>query len=249
MFAPLRAVTVDLWHTLITETIGIPEQRAQARLKAIMAALEQLGWPVSEEQMVRAYILTGEEHQEIQVAGRDLTAEAHVSLFLAAIDPVRAAQLPPAQHDKLVALYGTSGMIVPPIIIDGAYELLGTLRAAGLRMALISNTGRTPGRILRPFLEKANLAGFFDVLIFSDEVGLAKPNPEIFALTLQALGVEPSKAAHIGDDPILDLLGAQRSMMRCVVINAERPATLSENDCWAQGLTDIPQLLGIATGD
>jgi putative hydrolase of the HAD superfamily len=98
----------------------------------------------------------------------------------------------------------------------GAAEILADLGGRGVRLALICNTGRTPGTMLRIVLARLGLSGFLSVLTFSDEVGLRKPHPEIFLRTLAALGVSPSDAVHVGDDVTTDIAGARKVGMRAV---------------------------------
>ena len=71
-----------------------------------------------------------------------------------------------------------------PDITPGAVEAVRELRARGLRLGLISNTGRTPGRVLRRLLEDADLLPCFDVLVFSDEARVRKPAAAIFRRVL-----------------------------------------------------------------
>ena len=77
---------------------------------------------------------------------------------------------------------------------------------------------RTPGTTLRLLLARFGLLDSFAHLTFSDEVGVRKPAPEIFALTLRALGVPPAEAVHVGDDPVLDVHGARAAGLRCVQV-------------------------------
>ena len=109
-----------------------------------------------------------------------------------------------------------------PTVNEGAREILKSLEHRGLHLALICNTGRTPGKMLRLVLDRLALAPFLRVLTFSDEVGLRKPHPEIFWRTLSALGVAPEFAAHVGDDVTTDVAGARGVGMRAVHL---QPAT------------------------
>jgi putative hydrolase of the HAD superfamily len=92
--------------------------------------------------------------------------------------------------------------------VDGAAETLGALRGANIRLGLISDTGFTPGRVVRGFLEEAGLAGFIEVFLFSDEFGVPKPGNDIFAKALAELGVRPPQAIHVGDLRRTDIAGA-----------------------------------------
>jgi FMN phosphatase YigB (HAD superfamily) len=83
-------------------------------------------------------------------------------------------------------------------------------------LAIISDTGITPGRVLRQILEKDGVLGYFSHLTFSDELGWSKPHPEAFLSTLIALNARPDSAVHIGDLLRTDILGAQSVGMRAV---------------------------------
>jgi len=64
--------------------------------------------------------------------------------------------------------------------------------------------------------EALGLAGFLDVLVFADETGVRKPEPESFLHACRELGVEPTAALFVGDDLRNDVQGAARVGMRTV---------------------------------
>jgi putative hydrolase of the HAD superfamily len=103
-----------------------------------------------------------------------------------------------------------------PRPVPGVTELLPAL-AERYRLGLISDTGLTPGRVLRGVMRRDGLLGHFEVLTFSDELGTAKPQPEPFLHTLRLLDVPPEKAAHIGDLPETDLRGARAVGMTTIL--------------------------------
>jgi FMN phosphatase YigB (HAD superfamily) len=79
-------------------------------------------------------------------------------------------------------------------------------------MAVICNTGMAGGRVLREVLKRHGLYEFFEVTVFSNEFGYAKPDPRIFAHTLTELGgIAPRQALHVGDLEELDVEGARRA--------------------------------------
>jgi HAD superfamily hydrolase (TIGR01509 family) len=113
--------------------------------------------------------------------------------------------------------------MVPPSVDDGARAALERLRGRGIVLALVSNTMRTPGSTLRTLLERLGLLACFAHTTFSDEVGVRKPDRQIFALTLRALGVEPAAAVHVGDDSILDVLGGRAAGLRTILVTSASP--------------------------
>ena len=69
-------------------------------------------------------------------------------------------------------------------------------RIAGLRLAIVSNFDTR----LRPILKGLGVDELFNSIVISAEVGVEKPNPLIFEVACQQLGVLPEEAVHVGDD-------------------------------------------------
>jgi putative hydrolase of the HAD superfamily len=119
--------------------------------------------------------------------------------------------------------------------------VLAELRARGLRLAVICNTGRTPGKILRIILEQLGLLKHLSVQTFSDELGLRKPCAELFERTLAALAVAPHEALHVGDTLATDIAGARAIGMRAVHFCHARGADKLPAD--GETILSLPELL------
>jgi putative hydrolase of the HAD superfamily len=115
--------------------------------------------------------------------------------------------------------------MAPPAIDQGARAALEALAAGGVLLAVVSNTMRTPGEVVRQILDRAGLLPLFGVLTFSDECGIRKPARAIFLRTLEELGVPAEHAVHVGDDSILDVEGARDAGMRVIQVTADGRAT------------------------
>jgi putative hydrolase of the HAD superfamily len=87
------------------------------------------------------------------------------------------------------------------------HALLDSLREEGLKLGLVSNAF-DPGWLLRRDLEQMGIAQRIDLAVFSSEVGLRKPHPEIFQRALAALGVAPERTLFVGDRLYEDVRGA-----------------------------------------
>lgn len=97
---------------------------------------------------------------------------------------------------------------------DDVFPALRRLEARGVAMGVISNwdsrlTGLIDGLGLRPMLS---------TVVSSAEVGLHKPDPRIFELACERLGVAPESSAHVGDHYYADYIGATAAGMRAVLI-------------------------------
>ena len=89
---------------------------------------------------------------------------------------------------------------IEPEILD----MLNEITSSGVRLGLISNTEGTA------VLDWANtpLARFFEVTVFSNLVGMVKPDPHIYQHACKNLGVAPSDCIFIGDGNSDELRGA-----------------------------------------
>jgi 2-haloalkanoic acid dehalogenase type II len=77
------------------------------------------------------------------------------------------------------------------------------------------------GSISNGFADLAaiGLAHHFKVSLAAHQLGSAKPDPAIFHAACDALQVKPAEAVYVGDDPLLDVEGAQKAGLRAVWIN------------------------------
>ena len=151
---------------------------------------------------------------------RDVPVERHVATILAAVDPELPLRVGARVMAELVEAYARPALLVPPAVDPSARATLETLVARGYVLAIVSNTMRTPGVTLRKLLERYGLLGFFKHTTFSDEVGIRKPAPEIFALALRAVGGDAATAVHVGDDARLDVEGARAAGMRVIQVRS-----------------------------
>jgi HAD superfamily hydrolase (TIGR01509 family) len=101
-------------------------------------------------------------------------------------------------------------------VLGSAQALLDSLRGRGIKTGVVANSWPEPARLLRADVEAFGLGGRLDVLVFSEEVGARKPQPEIFLRALSELGVEPEDAVFVGDGLETDVQGAARVGMTTV---------------------------------
>ncbi|HEV8461628.1 MAG TPA: HAD-IA family hydrolase [Gaiellaceae bacterium] len=101
-------------------------------------------------------------------------------------------------------------------VLESAQALLDSLRRRGIKTGIVANSWPDPGRVLREDVESYGLASLLDVVVFSDDLGVSKPDPEIFLHALRTIGVEPEAAMYVGDGLVNDVQGAARVGMTTV---------------------------------
>jgi putative hydrolase of the HAD superfamily len=97
----------------------------------------------------------------------------------------------------------------------GTSEALEALRAAGYRLAVISNSD---GRAVEG-LAAAGLLAHFEAVIDSELVGCEKPDPRIFLTALERMGLSPAEALYVGDIYEVDVVGARRAGLDVILLD------------------------------
>jgi putative hydrolase of the HAD superfamily len=205
--AELDAVTLDANGTLVELVDPVP------KLERI---LRDYGVERETEAIRRAFAAEGKVY-----AGR--AAEAHhpaafaamqrectgVFLSEAGVDSVDPAEFTP----RYVGVMEFE-------LLPGVAAALERLRRSGLELAVVANFDLT----LRDRLEELAIASCFSTVVTPADAGAAKPDPRLFALALEQLGVSPERSLHIGDGAV-DEEGARASGM--AFESAPLPAALA----------------------
>jgi putative hydrolase of the HAD superfamily len=124
----------------------------------------------------------------------------------------------------------------------GLPELFRTLKASGKLIAVICNTNTTDGVIVHEALAHHGLASYLDEEIYSNEIGVAKPDPRIFAALAQRFPVDREQIVHVGDNPITDVQGATASGFGAILYDRRQRVPQSSGVIWHHD--DLPLLLG-----
>ncbi|MDP7556613.1 MAG: HAD-IA family hydrolase [Nitrospinaceae bacterium] len=93
--------------------------------------------------------------------------------------------------------------------------IFNKLKKSGVVLGVVSNWDSR----LHAILQSTNLAGHFDFILASAEVGSVKPDETIFAEALKRSGVSPHEACHIGDEPRADVQGANNAGIDAILID------------------------------
>jgi putative hydrolase of the HAD superfamily len=153
-----------------------------------------------------------EIENKVRNGGR--TSDAWRGYFFTILE---GAGLDRKEHDSLVddlwALHHRQGLWVEPI--PGARDAVRQLRDRGYRVGVVSNA---EGRVEQD-LKAAGYDGLFETVVDSHRVGVEKPDPAIFAIALERIGVEASTALFAGDVPAVDVTGARLAGIAPVLVD------------------------------
>jgi putative hydrolase of the HAD superfamily len=212
----IAAVAFDLWETLITDSPASSRRQERLRLLRMEDILRARGHAAVADRIEHAYRALWHRCQDLYWSqDRDVPCRRQIEHFLEEL-----ALAPSAFDEAMLAelehAYAHAALEVLPDAVHGAAETLAALKEHGFGIGLISNTGRTPGSVLRSILGKLGLAQSIDAMVFSNEHGHCKPRPSIFEELRRALGVRYDEMVFVGDNLYADVHGAQRCGMRAV---------------------------------
>ncbi len=110
---------------------------------------------------------------------------------------------------------------------EGMFDALAAAKKAGFKTALLSNSWGLSG------YPRERLAAVMDVVVISAEVGMRKPDPDIFTFTTGKLGLAPQVCVFVDDHPG-HLKAAQEAGMTTVLHREP-----------AQSIAELEDLLGV----
>ena len=214
----LQAVLFDLWGTLILDPPERSLPRQTWRAHEVHRVLRDHGFRVELEPVLDALIKTSSALGALQDQGTDLKAGGRAALFANVIEQAAGLRVPGPALPGVEEAIGFMPEQFQPLPEPHANQTLAAVKASGLATALVSNAGLTTAPNLRRILRDYYFLPHFDYLVFSDELGCAKPDRRIFQEALDGLNLSPDVCAYVGDSPHNDIGGAQALGMFAVQI-------------------------------
>jgi len=220
----IKAITFDLWDTIIDDESDEPKRLAKGLLtkpkqrhQLLLGALQKHHDISSHDLGVAfgvvnsAFVKCWKEH------AITWTMRERLEILLRGID----LSLPENELIKIADAMGNMEVEISPDPITGAKQAISEL-AKKYKLCIVSDTIVTPGTGLRQLLENHNLKQYFSGFAFSDEVGHSKPNRAMFDSAADQLGIPLNEMVHIGDRDHNDVKGPQALGMKAVLFTAKR---------------------------
>lgn len=234
----IRAVTFDFWGTLFRDMHG--DKRHQIRIDALTKATGATA--AAADSVLRdtmAYFM-----QQHILTQHTLTPVDAVEISCKALNVSVSTET----ADELARVFADAVLEFPPAPIEDALEAARET-AAQVPIAIISDTGFSPGRNLRVLMEREGFTPHFTATTFSDEMGVSKPQLPMFQETAQQLGVGVNELLHIGDLEPTDIVGAHQvgskgglftAVNKCFAETTRADYTFPS---WRDYITRLPELL------
>ena len=202
--APVRALTSDVWFTLLY--LRPPDQRSleKERLRIWSNPLVRAGASRSRAELAAKRLESWAAKQEATGWTPTLDDQA-THLARETGIPVSGSEV----GRELDDLINTS----PVRVAAGAIDALAKLRNQGMHLGIVSNVLHETSAGLRKLLAEKGLLSLFSSVILSSDFPWSKPRPEPFRRVLRELGTSSRYSVHVGD-LLYDVLGAQRAGVR-----------------------------------
>jgi putative hydrolase of the HAD superfamily len=206
----IKAVFFDLYNTLVG--FDPPKEETEAKI------LKELGINVTPQALLRPITAADDfiykEHSRYPIGKRskeetvELYTEYHgIILKEAGIEPswelITGILKKWLKADYKMVLY------------DDVVPTLTQLKERDLILGLISNVDRD----ITPLYQGLGLAKWLGVVVTSQEVGFNKPDPQIFRAALRKAKLRPVEALYVGDQPQIDVAGANGAGMLGILID------------------------------
>lgn len=206
----MKAITYDLWNTIFQNHFY-----NQHRFDFFIDFLNNKGLSLSEEKIrfgfKNNFYLAGINIEDINY--RHITTKERVKNLLNYLE----LDLTSTEVNVLIEGFESIMLEDPPPLKKNVRNTLKKTSETH-KIGLISNTGITPGKIIECVFKEYEILQYFDILTYSDEVGVYKPHPKIFEVALKGLKTKPEETIHVGDIIETDIKGAKAFGMKAVWI-------------------------------
>ena len=218
----IKHYSFDLWSTLIRSNPNFKKERCLFFHKHF----NTLGKSAEETKTIfRTVDLMANYTNE--KTGKNIDAE---EMYLMVIYLLNNSHVPFRDIDLRRLYQEMEDLILQyiPVVYDShTKETLEAIKAMpDTTLNLLSNTGFIKGVTLRKILDRLKLSKYFDFQLFSDELGISKPNPTIYQTLLENIhnlrndNISLKEIVHIGDNVVSDIEGAESFGINAFQVNS-----------------------------
>ena len=222
MTRKIKAITFDLWDTVFIDDSDEPKRRASGRATKAIERRRLVHEFVNKHSPVSQEIVNA-VYDTADAAFRSVWQEQHVTWTVAErlsiILKGLGQTLPVPEMDKLIRHHEEMELEFRPDFIEGVHDAIKALHK-DYKLGVISDAIFSPGRVLRTLLEGEGLLQYFDICVFSDEIGHSKPEPVVFQAAFKGFDIEPGELVHIGDREHNDIAGPQSLGAKAILCTA-----------------------------
>ena len=128
---------------------------------------------------------------------------------------IQVHQLMKKSIEVVTNAFEDSVLVHKPKLIPDVEDVLKEL-SKNFKLAIISDTGFSPGSILKQLMLDDGIDKYFSAFSFSNETGYSKPNKTAFMFAIKQLNGDVKQSTHIGDIEHTDVLGAKQLGMNAI---------------------------------
>ncbi len=219
----VKLVTLDVWETLLKTRVVIEKTALCAKPENPQTIIESFYKCYPRLRWAR---LIGDMHPRRLVSySQELVAKTANTPLTRLVECIEEA---------------FSSVGVSEVAYLDALNTIPRLASKGYMIAVIGNTVFWPSSLTRSLLDRIGLSKYMKAQVYSDEVGVVKPDRRIFHYTCRLLDASPREAIHVGDNVSEDVGGALSAGMYAALVR--RGSTTSLKVVREARLAVIPSL-------
>lgn len=233
-----QAITFDFWRTLFRNTGA--EERRQIRAEALASAsgVSVDAARAAVDEALQTFLMVHVKEQ------RTLQPEDAIPL----VEKSLGIQFDASTSAALSVAFATAILEHPPDLVEGAMEAVAAA-AERVPIALLSDSGVSPGSSLEELLRRHGLLVHFRSLVFSGDVGVSKPQSAMYHEAARSLGVPVKALFHIGDLEPTDIRGALNVGARAALFAGDNRRFIDKTSAhftftsWQSFIDRLPRIL------
>ena len=212
-------ITLDLWGTIIGEKdySSVSPKRSIKKCELIFDYVKEFSDTITLNDVIEALDFTVNKISLYSRFFCDKLFFDWLLIFIRRLDHNLNKKLTKSQIVYIGELIDRAFLEFPPIIFNGSLKLIEFCKKNQIKIGIISNTGFNSPKVYRNWLINEKI--FYDEIVLSNELGIAKPDKKIFYYTLDKLGIPPGNSIHFGDNPVADIMGANSIGITSVLIS------------------------------